>query len=289
MKNYITALCTFLALASITKSSAQQAYVLPSPTGANDLITLYIDVNQTTSGLKTILTNHPEVQDQVYIWTWNPADPANGGNGSWNNSNETMKLTHEGNLLYSLTFIPTQFYGVDGPTFFTKGISCLAKLKDGNAFGDDGVGEAKTEDIHITIIPKLCDELYCTFPQQGKQDDYISITYDNTQETLPALQNLGSDEVFLYIKAVTDVFNGGPEYTSQVSTSSTPELKMKPVPGQPGLFRLTIIPSEFFAALVNPNLEILKLRFVVVKPGYTHSPQSLGALYEEYVFPNCND
>ncbi len=286
MKN-IHALILVFFISAFQVINAQKAYVLPSPTGANDLIKLYIDVNQSTeNGLKAILQAFPEEVDNVYIWTWNPSE-AVAGNGSWNSSNDALKLTHEGNLLFSIQFVPTTFYGVDGPTFFARGISCLAKLKDGNAHGDLSVGEAKTEDINVTIIPKLCDELYCLFPQQGKPEDFISITYDNNKETNPNLQNLTADEVYLYIRAVTDVFNGGPEYATQANTSSTPVLKMRPVTGEPGHFRLTIIPDDFFSALLNPNQEILKLRFTVVKPGFTHPPQSVP--YKDYIFSDCTD
>jgi hypothetical protein len=49
---------------------AQAAYVLPSPTGKNDTITLYINVAQTTdgvqnSGLNARLNAHPD--DSVYL------------------------------------------------------------------------------------------------------------------------------------------------------------------------------------------------------------------------------
>jgi hypothetical protein len=278
----------FVLAAFVTASaSAQKAFVLPSPTGANDSIALYIDVNQSSEhGLKQMLIAHPEEVNNVYIWTWNPADPVIG-NGSWNNSNDGLKMKHEGNLLFSIKFVPTQFYGVDGPTFFSKGISCLAKLKDGNAHGDMQVGEAKTEDINVSIIPKLCDELYCMFPQQAKADDFLTITYDNTKETNPNLQNLGDGEVYLYIRAAVDLFNSGPEYASQADTPSTPALKMKPVPGEPGHYKLTIVPQDFFAPLLQPNQQILKVRFTVVKPGFTHPPQSVP--YTDYIFTNCVD
>jgi hypothetical protein len=268
-------------------ASAQKAFVMPSPTGANDSIVLYIDVNQSTeNGLKQMLLAYPEEVNNVYLWSWNPAEPT-VGNGSWNNSTDSLKLRHEGNLLFSIKFVPTQFYGVDGPMFFSKGISCLAKLKDGNAHGDMQVGEAKTEDINITIIPKLCDELYCMFPQQGKPDDFLTITYDNTKETNPNLQGLAEGEVYLYIRAAIDLFNSGPEYASQANTPSTPALKMKAVPGEPGHFKLTIIPADFFADLLQPNQSILKLRYTVVKPGFTHPQQSVP--YKDYVFSNCID
>lgn len=250
-------------------AQAQAAYVLPSPTGAEEPMTLYVDISQTTGGLKTILTNHPEQVDNVYLWTWRPAD--NGGNGQWNESAADRKMTHVSGLLFSFYMEnPAEFYGVDGPTFFANGISCLAKLSDGNAFPDDGAGEAKTEDLTVTIIPKLCDDLYCTFPELAKNNDFVSITYNNNIETDPNLQNLTDGEVYLYLVAKGNgAFNIYP-YAPLAEASSTPALRMKPVPGKPGEFRLTIVPVDFFTN-IPAGQNISELRFYVVKPGYTPS------------------
>jgi hypothetical protein len=265
MSNMKKILFTLSAIVCSMLASAQSAYVLPSPTGADEPVTIYIDVSQTNGGLKTILMNHPDQVNNVYLWTWMPAD--NGGNGSWSESNQFRKMTHVSGMLFSFDTIPTIFYGVDGPTFFANGISCLAKLRDGNAFADDGAGEAKTEDLKITIIPKLCDDLYCTFPELSKPEDFISITYNNNIETNPDLQNLSDGEVYLYILAKgTGPFNLYP-YVPVAQAASTEALRMKPVPGKPGEFRLTIIPTMFFTNVPSTQT-ITELRYYVVKPGY---------------------
>lgn len=270
-------------ISSVAVGLAQAAFVLPSPTPADEPITLYIDVNQTNGGLKHILANHPEMQDQVYIWSWMPREPV-GGNGSWGDSNEERKLVHEGNLIYSWTFVPTEAYAVDGPTFFANGISCLAKLDNGNDFPDDGVGEAKTEDLKVSIIPKLCDAKYCNFPLLCKPDDYLSITYDNNQELNPALQNLGADECYLYVIAYYDDLEFTfTQYAVQSVTTTLPEMKLKPVAGSPGFFRITFIPQELFP---NGTTPILKLKYMILKPGYTVT--GLPPL-EVYTFLECED
>jgi hypothetical protein len=276
----------FLSIAIVcaaTAMNAQAAFVLPSPTAVDDSVTIYIDVNQTTSGLKSMLIAHPEVQDQVYIWTWNPSDP--GGNGGWGDSDDSRLMTHLGNLLYSYKIVPETFYGVDGPTFFSKGISCLAKLDNGNAFPDDGFGEAKTGDFNIPIIPKLCDDLYCPFPQLGKTEDFITITYDNNQETRPELQNMGDDECYLFLRADYDEFNfTGANYVAANMVTSTPALKMTAVPGQPGFFRLTILPDDFFT--VPDGTTIDHIRFYALRGSFTYP----GAPpYEPYNFLNCSN
>jgi hypothetical protein len=276
-------LFSLLLTCSVQLCNAQAAFVLPSPTPADEAITLYIDVNQSTGGLKHILANHPEMQDQVYIWSWMPSEPI-GGNGSWGDSNEDRKLVHEGNLVYSWTFIPTAAYGVTGPTFFANGISCLAKLKNGNDFPDDGAGEAKTDDLKITIIPKLCDAIFCNFPLLGKQEDFLSITYDNNQELNPNLVNLADDQCYLYLVAFFDDFGFSLiNYASQEVTTTLPEMRLKPVANSPGFFRITIIPEELFPAAPGP---IKFLKYMVLKPGYTISGNPE---LETYTFLNCSE
>ena len=269
MKKIFSLVC---ALAFSVVALSQAAYIQPSPTGKNDTITLYINVAQTTDGamnnaLNAMLTDHPD--DTVYLWTWQPAGPVIG-NGDWTNSNSGMAMTKVGEKLYSMRFLPTSFYGVDATTFFTNGISCLAKLRSGNAYQGEYNGEAKTEDLHINIIPKLCDELYCVFPELAKTDDYVSITYDNVQETNPDLQNLGDDDCYLFLRAEQSTFVAY-NYADPALVSTLPQLKMKSIGN--GKFRLTIIPSDFFAeaGILPEGFQLKKLKYYVLKPGYTYS------------------
>lgn len=265
---------------------SQAAYILPSPTGKNDTITLYINVAQTTdgvnnSGLNARLNDHPE--DSLYLWGWQPAEPVTG-NGSWENSNSALLMTKVSDKLYSLRFKPTSFYGVDATSFFSLGISCLAKMKNGKAYEGLYDGEAKTEDLHVNVVPRLCDELYCSFPEIGKTNDYISVTYDNNQETNPAMQNLGEDECYLFLRAQQSTFVGF-NYNSAEQTTLNPALKMKAVAGQPGFFRLTIIPEDFFGGILPIDFNFNTLRFYALRPGYvyTSSPPS-----QSYTFLQCD-
>lgn len=285
MKNFLYAsLVSCLPFASV----AQTAYLLPSPTDANEEVTVYIDLNQSTDGiqnnsLKAILTDHPD--DDVYLWSWNPAEPV-GGNGTWGESNESLKLTKISNLLYSITFVPTEFYGVDGSQLFTNGISCLAKLKDGNAYSGPEYnygGEAKSEDLTIVVIPKLCDRRICIFPEVRQEDDYLSITYDNNQEPIEGLQNMGSDECYIYLVARISTFNFY-EYVPAAEVTNTAELRLEPVPGEPGMFELIFIPRDFFS-MIPPNEKIQDIVFRIMRPGFTYSgipPQEIIPIL------NCN-
>ncbi|MGB1577932.1 MAG: hypothetical protein ACPG9S_07925, partial [Flavobacteriales bacterium] len=152
------------SLAMLQSAAFGQAVTLsPTPTGLHEEVTLTFDISQSESfGLKTILEANPDLP--VYIWTWTPSDPV-GTNGSWNNSNDDLQLVHQGGLTYTLTFVPSQFY-TDASGLYSQGISCLAKLKDGAPYpGLEDYGEAKTEDFNVGVLPKLCEEKMCVFPE----------------------------------------------------------------------------------------------------------------------------
>jgi hypothetical protein len=174
-----------------------------------------------------------------------------------------------GPMLYAKTFVPTEFYGVDGATFFSLGISCLAKFGNGNAYAEEGyAGEAKTEDLHVDIIPELCNSKFCIFPEIRQEDDFLSITYNNALETNTGLQDMGDNDCYLYLSAKTGPFDSYP-YVPSSEVTMTDELRMKPVPGEPGKFRITIVPADFFPD-VPEGEAITDITYYVLRPGFTY-------------------
>ena len=282
MMKHLFSLLVLLTLVQL--GSAQKAYVLPSPTDANAEMTLYIDMAQSedgiqNNGLRAILEAFPDTS--VYLWTWQPAGPA-AGNGDWNASADHQQLTKVGNLLYSMTFVPTEYYGVDGPQLFAQGISCLEKLQNGGTM-DGFEFEAKSEDMHVDIIPKLCSARICVFPELREEDDFLSITYDNNQEAYEGLQNMGSDECYLYALAKVDLFTSY-EYVATTAVTSTPELQMTDLGD--GMFRLTFIPEDLFAGLIGEDESIQELWYYILRPGFTYPPGP--PPFEIISFLNCD-
>ena len=60
---------TLCALFGLQAANAQVAYILPSPTDANEEVTLFIDISQSAEGtqnnaLKAILTDHPDDDEE---------------------------------------------------------------------------------------------------------------------------------------------------------------------------------------------------------------------------------
>jgi hypothetical protein len=271
------------SLAMLQSVAVGQAVTLtPSPTGLHEEVTLTFDISQSESfGLKTILEANPDLP--VYIWTWTPSDPV-GTNGSWNNSNDDLQLVHQGGLTYTLTFVPSQFYTDASGLYSQEGISCLAKLKDGAPYpGLEDFGEAKTEDFTVGVLPKVCEEKMCVFPETRRADDFVSMTYNNNLDV--DLTDLENDEVYLQVKARgTD----GQYYTlaADADVTNTPELRMTPVSDKPGFYRLVMLPEEFFEGIVPEGLGILSLICYPLKPGFTYSPDTTpwdGIYYETLV------
>src|SRR5215212_4546615 len=102
------------------QTSGAVVTTIPSSFTAEDQVKIIVDVS-----------NVPNLKDRepLYMWTWEPGDPA-PGNGGWDNSNEARKMTKEGPNKWSFTMTPTQYYGKT-PAEITQ-ISFLVKAKDGN-------------------------------------------------------------------------------------------------------------------------------------------------------------
>ncbi len=260
-----------LGLVIGTSTSAQKVYVLPSPTDANSEMTLFIDMNQSedgiqNNGLSGILDAYPDTA--VYLWTWDPSGPA-AGNGDWDNSASHQELNKVGPKLYSMTFVPTEYYGVDGPQLFSRGISCLAKLRNGTE-AEGFPFEAKSEDMHVDIIPKLCDARLCVFPELREPDDYITITYDNTKEILyEGLQGMADDDCYIYLLGKVDAFTSV-ELSIESEVTQNPDLKLQSMGD--GRFRTTMIPEDLFAPLLTEDQVLSEIWYYIVREGFSYPP-----------------
>jgi len=97
-------------------------------------------VTITVSGVDPTIWNAGQ-PDNIYLWAWyfdlNGNFAGNSPtNGDWTNSNESQKLTNNGNGTYSITLTPTDFYGTTG----ISQMGMLVKAKDGS-------GDKKSQDF----------------------------------------------------------------------------------------------------------------------------------------------
>ncbi|MFN0202946.1 MAG: hypothetical protein ACKVTZ_15590 [Bacteroidia bacterium] len=211
----------------------------------------------------------------LYIWTWLPKDPP-GGNGSWTDSNESLKMTDEGNNKWSFTMTPTNFYQATEDEVYEKDIYFLVKADNGSG----GVnGEDKTEDLTLKVDPLTCKKM-CSFPQSivdtvySTFDQPFSFLYDKTFETKANLSAATEYVVFarLWIEGVAAPV---PFIAPAQIMNNHPELEMTLMEGSNSRYQWTIIPSDFFKTKLDeyPGKKLMgvQIRAVVKK---TSAPSS---------------
>lgn len=244
--------------------------VVPDPNPYNDPnseVKIIVDLNLLDQNLShtQLLIEAATNGDDMYIWTWSPFEfpagsPKVNGEGAqpWKNSNEVLKMTSEGGLVYSYTMIPVEFYEVDAATVFENDIKFLVKPKDGGGYGDPDI---KSEDLTLEINPpNVARSVVYGFPSSPLQDDIFRIVYDNYREDKPSMQNLEAGNVYVYLEAtLTDSTTIVPSTFFQVGNN--PNLEMK-VAGN-GIFELVIIPEMFFN--LQPGQKIDNIKSIVMK------------------------
>ena len=219
-----------LVVANFAKSQTSGAVVttIPSSFTAEDQVKIIIDVS-----------NVPNLRDKepLYMWTWAPGEPPSG-NGSWDNSNEDRKLTKEGPNKWSITLTPSSFYG-KAPAEI-KTISFLVKAKNGS-------GDAKTDDIHLTVAPLVfVPSAFRTFPKIVGQNELITIYLDQSLATDIVTQRMTPAQAKISLWSTTG---------AQVDTEKTVTLSKTG-----NLFSYSFLPRHLFTI---PNgVMIAKMRVI---------------------------
>ncbi len=136
-------LLLFLSFGLLAQVQNVTFQVIPDPFGEDETITITAsDVDPSAWGVT-----------DIYLWAWSSAggveqDALN--NGTWNSSDEVQKLTNNGDGTYSISFVPTQFYGRTN----LETIGFLVKAKD-------GTGDKKSQDavypVGTTEVPPVTE------------------------------------------------------------------------------------------------------------------------------------
>lgn len=195
------------------------------------------------------LLDAADAGEDMYIWTWSPAEhPANhplvNGTGSapWKNSNDALRMTKEGDKLYSFTMIPTQFYEVDAQTVFDNDISFLVKPKDGGGYGDPDI---KSEDLTLPVDPPVTERNPAfLFPGTFSDEDLVMFSYDNKLEEVEGMQNLAADDVWFFAQATLSDSSVVRIAPNAFSVPNYPELQMDSFGN--GIFKKFFVPRDFF-------------------------------------------
>jgi hypothetical protein len=259
MKKTIVFVGMLLAL-SLQSAWAQKVWTEPAVvTSPSDSVKIYIDLTKMDCSR---LVGYP---GPLYMWTWKPVDPV-GGNGTWDASNTDHAFVNESPDIWSITILPTDFYGVSAQDVYDNDIFFLAKALDGGGGGDCSAAgnEWKTEDLSVEVNPPgpLVRKVF-SFPDvvdgdsvSLRQDDIFSLRYDNSLEEKVSMQNPG--DLYVYARAYdTDGVEYKPSLLSQVGNN--PDLKMT----QEGtLYTWSIWPEKIFAIPTGKTLDYVYLQIM---------------------------
>ncbi len=268
MKNLIYSLlfCLFSSTAF-----AQVSWIEPESPDVTQPIKIYIDLSKTTN------TSCATLPGPFYIWTWLPKELPTGnskvnglGDKPWKNSNDVLKMTKDetkGPQVWYYEMIPTQFYEVDANEVYSKGISFLAKPKDGGGYG---APDLKTEDQIIAVSPpKLTRSYIYQLPATVLTNEITTIFYNNPVDTNVGMKNLEDGDAYLWIKCSgTDTLTGAPvvyQPSTFFDAGDNPNLLMKKDP-LTGKFYLNMIPSIFFG--MSPTFKAKDMECTVRKKLY---------------------
>ncbi|MEO7264176.1 MAG: hypothetical protein ABIW38_04650 [Ferruginibacter sp.] len=222
--------CLFsLALSARSQTSGAVVTTIPSSFTAEDVVKIIVDV----SAVGNLAGKEP-----LYLWTFTPNNPP-PGNGDWTNSNEVRRMTKEATNKWSVTFKPTDYYGV-APSEITR-IQFLVKAKD-------GTGDQKTNDITLNVDPLIyVPVVFRTFPKFVGVNEIITAYLD---------QNYATDVVTERMLPATveiSLFNGA----IQVGTTQSVNLKNE---GNK-VWSYIFFPPAFFNLSANAVADRLKFKF----------------------------
>jgi len=280
MKKIIKNLSMLLALVGLNATA--QITTQPSEPEPGLPLKVIVDLNQLDNSKDYIqnLIDDADAGLDLYIWTWNPrehgpAHPLN--NGSWDASNEALKMTKEAERVYSFTFGPTivDWYETDANEVYKNDVSFLVKPKDGGGFGNP---DRKTDDITLAIDPPFFERNpFFGFPLQLNANDMFVLTYDRAKEdaSKTEMKNAPTDNIYIIARCVfsdeTSFFaksiEGRPTngFTISNNAQDYPDLKMRYAGND--IFKKLIIPSEFFETTPggrNEGKTIITMDFIVI-------------------------
>ena len=171
-----TLLLLTLLITSFSYSQVQNVTFSIEPSAFNE----DEEITITVSNVDPTLWN-PGEPNNIYLWAWYEDLAGNEittytGNGDWGNSNESHKLTNNGNGTYSYTLTPTIFFN---DTNIGK-LGILVKAKDGN-------GDKKSQDYTVDVGSF---QLNLTAPAEN-----LTILTSGASLTIEASTTLASDFV----------------------------------------------------------------------------------------------
>lgn len=183
-------------------------------------VTWYFDLSGTTFA--------PE--SDLFMWMWSPTEP---DAGNWENSSDFAKLTYEGDMVWSFTLTPTEYFSVT-PEAIAASAGFWFRLKDRT-----GSKQSDVAQVAYTSFTSFytANEIIRAYPEAPVLDEGLSILFN-------------SNLVAGFADATSVHFHSGLNNWAvlQEYQAWLPEIvektKLKNMGG--GFYKMDLIPSEYY-------------------------------------------
>ena len=183
-------------------------------------VTWYFDLS-TTSFTPT---------EEVYLWAWSPSEP---DAGNWENSSEFAHLSNEGNMVWSLTLTPTEYFSMTSDEIAASAGFWL-RLKD-------LTGAKQSDVINLTYTPfssfYTADELLRSYPTEPTLDGGLSILFNSN--LVAGFENVPS----VHFHSGLNNWSILQEYQAWVP-EVVEKTKLKDLGN--GFYKMDLIPAEYY-------------------------------------------
>lgn len=240
----VLSLSFLLLWVAVFQLSAQTAKISPSTFNATDRITITFDLTGSVI----------EKSKPIYLWAWAPGVGDCPTNGQWSASGEANILTQPDSSkpIWTISFVPSKFYGFDAGKFTQ--IGCLAKAKD-------GTGDKKTKDFVFDVSPvTYTPSIIRTFPSKFAADDVMTFVYDQSLDTAAASVTKALTDPYVFVEyALLGENNFKALHSFADDFTQYPELKLK-AGAKSGTFMVSTILNKLITLTAGQKIEKLRLK-----------------------------
>ncbi|TRZ46430.1 hypothetical protein DMZ48_00270 [Robertkochia solimangrovi] len=263
MKNYVYTLIGFFMLCPLLTEAQEEAgdvgkiWSYPVVYAYDEEVTWYFDLSGTTFA---------ENQD-IYIWIWSPSEP---DAGNWENSSDFAKLNYEGDMIWSFTLIPTEYFSVT-PEDIAASAGFWFRLKNKTGSIQSGVAQ-----VPYTVFSSFftSDEMIRAYPEKPALDEGLSIMFNSNLvsgfEGVPSVHmhaGLNDWEVLQEYQAWL------PEITEKTMLKDMGD----------GFYKMDLIPSEYFNT--EEGYIMTNMRFLFVGKDWVVTSPDQVLFAAEYIPP----
>ncbi len=225
-----------VARAQEAAGSINDMWSFPVVYAYDEEVTWFFDLSTTTFA----------AESDVYLWIWSPSEP---DAGNWENSSEFAKLTYEGDMIWSFTLTPTEYFNMT-PEDIAASAGFWFRLKDLT-----GSLQSEVHSMAYTDYSSFAGsgELWRSYPSSPLIDEGISILFNAN------LADGFEDATSVHFHSGLNFWDIAIEYQSWIP-EVVEKTQLKNMGG--GIYKMDLIPQEYYEAPDGYVMENIAFLFV---------------------------